>query len=123
MGGGLIRIYNTMSGAKQPFAPISEGKVGIYVCGPTVYSFIHIGNARTFTTFDVVVRYLRSRGYAVRYVRNYTDVDDKIIKAASESGEAPGALAARFIEAFRQDAAALHLIEPDVSPKVSDHIG
>jgi cysteinyl-tRNA synthetase len=92
------------------------------VCGPTVYSYVHIGNARTFTSFDVMVRYLRYRGYRVKYVRNYTDVDDKIIKAAHETGEAPVALAARFAEAFREDARALHLLEPDASPKVSENI-
>jgi cysteinyl-tRNA synthetase len=116
----MIRIYNTMTGAKAPFTPISEGKVGIYVCGPTVYSFIHIGNARTFTSFDVIVRYLRYRGYDVRYVRNYTDVDDKIINAAKQTGEDPIALAARFVGEFEADAKALHLIPPDVSPKVSE---
>ncbi|MCI0571841.1 MAG: cysteine--tRNA ligase [Myxococcaceae bacterium] len=107
---------------KEPLVPTREGKVGIYVCGPTVYSYVHIGNARTFTSFDVVVRYLRYRGLDVTYVRNYTDVDDKIIHAAHETGEDPIHLAARFVDAFREDARALHLLEPDVSPKVSDHI-
>jgi cysteinyl-tRNA synthetase len=80
-----IRVFNTMQQAKVPLIPITPGKLGIYVCGPTVYSFVHIGNARTFTSFDTIVRYLRFRGFEVRYVRNYTDVDDKIIKAAHES--------------------------------------
>jgi cysteinyl-tRNA synthetase len=117
-----INVFNTMTGRKQPLTPITEGQIGIYVCGPTVYSFVHIGNARTFTSFDVVVRYLRYRGFQVKYVRNYTDVDDKIINAAKETGEDPIALAARFVREFEQDAKALHLIAPDVSPKVSETI-
>jgi len=119
---GQIRVFNTMSQKKEDLTPIVPGEIGLYVCGPTVYSYVHIGNARTFTSFDVVVRYLRYRGFKVRYVRNFTDVDDKIINAAKETGEAAVALAARFVEEFRKDARALHLIEPDVSPKVSDHI-
>ncbi|HEX8441270.1 MAG TPA: cysteine--tRNA ligase [Archangium sp.] len=111
-----------MTMQKESLEPAVPGKLGIYVCGPTVYSYIHIGNARTFTSFDVVVRYLRYRGFQVMYVRNYTDVDDRIIKTAQETGEAPVALAARFVEIFREDARALHLLEPDVSPKVSETI-
>ncbi|MFB1484352.1 cysteine--tRNA ligase [Corallococcus sp. RDP092CA] len=117
-----IRLFNTMSMQKEPLEPLVPGEVKVYVCGPTVYSYIHIGNARTFTSFDVVVRYLRYRGFKVTYVRNYTDVDDKIIKAAHETGEAPVDLASRFVEAFREDARALHLREPDVSPRVSETI-
>ncbi|MCP3141224.1 cysteine--tRNA ligase [Pyxidicoccus sp. QH1ED-7-1] len=111
-----------MTMQKELLETAVPGEVGVYVCGPTTYSYIHIGNARTFTSFDVVVRYLRHRGMKVRYVRNYTDVDDKIIKAAAETGEAPVALSARYVEIFREDARALHLLEPDHSPKVSDHI-
>ncbi|HEY0881317.1 MAG TPA: cysteine--tRNA ligase, partial [Archangium sp.] len=117
-----IRIFNTMQQVKVPLLPVNPGKVGIYVCGPTVYSYVHIGNARTFTSFDTVVRYLRSRGFEVRYVRNYTDVDDKIIKAAKETGEDAIALAARFVKEFEADAARLRLLPPDVSPKVSETI-
>jgi cysteinyl-tRNA synthetase len=117
-----LRIFNTLSNQKEEFVPAVAGEVRLYVCGPTVYDYVHIGNARTFTAFDVVVRYLRHRGMAVRYVRNFTDVDDKIIKAARETGETPLALSKRYIEEFEKDAAALKLIEPDVSPKVSDHL-
>ncbi|MFO0597043.1 MAG: cysteine--tRNA ligase [Myxococcaceae bacterium] len=117
-----IRVFNTMVGAKVPLQPIVPGKLGIYVCGPTVYSFVHIGNARTFTSFDTIVRYLRFRGFEVKYVRNYTDVDDKIIKAAKETGEDPIALAARFVNEFEADCRQLRLIQPDVSPKVSETI-
>ncbi len=122
MAAASIRLFNTMTMQKESLEPAVPGKLGVYVCGPTVYSYIHIGNARTFTSFDVVVRYLRYRGFQVTYVRNYTDVDDKIIKAAHETGEEPVALAARFVEIFREDARALHLLEPDVSPKVSETI-
>jgi cysteinyl-tRNA synthetase len=117
-----IRIFNTMQQTKVPLAPREPGKLGLYVCGPTTYSYVHIGNARTFTSFDVVVRYLRARGFAVRYVRNYTDVDDKIIRAAAETGEPAVALSARYIREFEIDAAALRLLPPDVAPRVSETI-
>jgi cysteinyl-tRNA synthetase len=117
-----IRVFNTLQQQKVPLEPLTPGKIGIYVCGPTVYSYVHIGNARTFTSFDTIVRYLRHRGFEVRYVRNYTDVDDKIIKAAKETGEDPIALAARYVREFEVDAAALKLLKPDVSPKVSETI-
>ena len=117
-----IRVFNTMQQTKVPLQPVTPGKVGIYVCGPTVYSFVHIGNARTFTSFDTIVRYLRYRGFEVKYVRNYTDVDDKIIKAAKETGEDAIALAARFVREFEADAKQLRLLPPDVSPKVSETI-
>jgi cysteinyl-tRNA synthetase len=117
-----IRAFNTLQQDRVPLVPIVPGKIGIYVCGPTVYSYVHIGNARTFTSFDTIVRYLRYRGFEVRYVRNYTDVDDKIINAAKQTGEGALELAARFIREFETDAAALHLLAPDVSPKVSETI-
>jgi len=117
-----IKVFNTLSGQKEDLVSLQPMTLGIYVCGPTVYSYIHIGNARTFTSFDVIVRYLRYRGFKVTYVRNYTDVDDKIIHAAKESGESPFSLAARFIEEFEKEAAALGLMPPDVAPRVSDHL-
>src|SRR5215813_10085125 len=117
-----IKVFNTLSGQKEDLVPLKPMTLGIYVCGPTVYSYVHIGNARTFTSFDVIVRYLRYRGFKVTYVRNYTDVDDKIIQAAKESGESPLSLAARFIVEFEKEAAALGLMPPDVAPKVSDHL-
>ena len=117
-----IRVFNTMDQSKVPLVPISPGKLGVYVCGPTVYSYVHIGNARTFTSFDTIVRYLRFRGFEVKYVRNYTDVDDKIIKAARETGEDAIALAARFVREFEADMKQLRLLPPDVSPRVSETI-
>ncbi|MBF5041463.1 cysteine--tRNA ligase [Aggregicoccus sp. 17bor-14] len=122
MAATSIKLFNTMTMQKEPLETLEPGAVGIYVCGPTVYSYIHIGNARTFTLFDVVVRYLRYRGLRVNYVRNCTDVDDRIIKTAMESGEEAVAVSARFIQAFVEDARRLKLLEPDVAPKVSDHL-
>ena len=117
-----LSVYNTLTRRKEPLEPLRRGEVRLYVCGPTVYSWVHIGNARTFTVFDVVVRYLRYRGYRVSYVRNYTDVDDKIINAAREVGEDPAALAERFVQAFEEDARGLGLLPPDVSPRVTEVI-
>ena len=117
-----LSVYNTLTRRKEPLEPLRPGEVRLYVCGPTVYSWVHIGNARTFTVFDVVVRYLRYRGYRVSYVRNYTDVDDKIINAAREAGEDPAALAERFVQAFEEDARGLGLLPPDVSPRVTEVI-
>ena len=115
-------MFNTLTRRKEELVPLRPGELGIYVCGPTVYDYVHIGNARTFTAFDVIVRYLRYRGFRVTYVRNFTDIDDKIIEAARASGEDAIALAARFVEEFRKDAGALRMLEPDFSPKVSDHL-
>ena len=117
-----LSVYNTLTRRKEPLEPLKPGEVRLYVCGPTVYSWVHIGNARTFTVFDVVVRYLRHRGYRVSYVRNYTDVDDKIINAAREVGEDPAALAERFVQAFEEDARGLGFLPPDVSPRVTQVI-
>ncbi len=115
-------VYNTLTRRKEPLEPLHPGEVRLYVCGPTVYSWVHIGNARTFTIFDVVVRYLRHRGYRVSYVRNYTDVDDKIINAAREAGEDPAALADRYVQAFEEDARGLGLLPPDIAPRVTEVI-
>jgi cysteinyl-tRNA synthetase len=115
------QIYNTLSGAKEPFAPQTPGRVGIYVCGPTVYDMSHVGHARVYVAFDTVVRYLRRR-YEVSFVRNYTDVDDKIIKRAAEVGEPPAELAASFIREFETDMDALGVLRADVQPRVTDHI-
>jgi cysteinyl-tRNA synthetase len=117
-----IRVFNTLKQQKVPLEPLTPGKLGVYVCGPTVYSYVHIGNARTFASFDVIVRYLRFRGFEVRYVRNYTDVDDRIIAGANATGQTSAEFAAQFIREFEVDAAALHLLKPDVSPKVSETI-
>lgn len=102
--------------------PIEPGKVRMYVCGPTVYNYIHIGNARAAVSFDTIRKYLEFRGYAVRYVSNFTDVDDKILRAARETGEEPRTLAERFIQAYHDDTGALNVAQADVHPTVTDNI-
>lgn len=117
-----FRVFDTMTDTKVPVEPIDPGKIRMYVCGVTVYDLTHIGHARVFVFFDVVQRFLRHLGYDVTYVRNHTDVDDKIIKRADEVGEDPLALAQRFIDALDEDMGRLHVHHADVEPKVSDHI-
>lgn len=102
--------------------PIEPGKVWMYVCGPTVYNYIHIGNARATVAFDTIRKYLEFRGYAVRYVSNFTDVDDKILRAAHEAGEEPRTLAERFIQAYHDDTGALNVAQADIHPTVTDNI-
>src|SRR5512138_2779884 len=117
-----IVLHDTLTGAKKELVPLEPGKIRFYACGPTVYDWSHVGHARSYVVWDVVVRHLRARGYAVTYVRNFTDVDDKIIKRASERGEDPIAMAARFAEEFDRDMDALGNLRPDVAPRVSGHI-
>ncbi len=117
-----IQIYNTLTRKKEPFIPLEEGKVSMYVCGPTVYNYIHIGNARPVIAFDTVRRYLEYRGYDVNFVSNFTDVDDKIIATANELGEEVGELTERFIQAYFEDVSALGCNEADAHPRVTDHI-
>lgn len=117
-----IKIYNTLSGKKEEFKPISPNKVGIYVCGPTVYDSCHIGHARAAVVFDVIVRYLRKRGYKVIYVRNYTDVDDKVINRANEERVDFLEIANRYIKEYERDMATLGVLPPDIAPRVSEHI-
>jgi cysteinyl-tRNA synthetase len=116
-----LQIFNTLTGEKEPLAPRVAGKLGVYVCGPTVYDMAHIGHARAYVAFDTVVRYLRRR-FDVTYVRNYTDVDDKIIKRAAEVGEEPFALSQRFIREFEADMHALGVRNADIQPKVTEHM-
>ncbi|MBL4606625.1 MAG: class I tRNA ligase family protein, partial [Pseudomonadales bacterium] len=118
----MLNIYNTLSKTKEEFHPINEGRVGMYVCGITVYDYCHIGHARVMVAFDVIVRHLRTRGYDVNYVRNITDIDDKIFKRAKENGEDYKTLTARFIEAMHEDERALNVLQPDSEPRASDHI-
>ncbi|XP_024023605.1 cysteine--tRNA ligase, chloroplastic/mitochondrial isoform X1 [Morus notabilis] len=115
-------VYNTMSRKKEVFRPKVEGKVGMYVCGVTAYDLSHIGHARVYVTFDVLYRYLKHLGYQVCYVRNFTDVDDKIIARANELGEDPINLSRRYCEEFNQDMVYLHCLHPAVEPRVSDHM-
>ncbi|MFD2730022.1 cysteine--tRNA ligase [Enterococcus camelliae] len=118
----MIQIYNTLTRKKERFQPIEEGKVKMYVCGPTVYNYIHIGNGRSTVSFDTIRRYLEYRGYEVTYVSNFTDVDDKIIRTAKELGESASEVADRFIAAFYEDTEALHVQKASLNPRVMDHI-
>ena len=118
----MLQIYNTLSRSKQIFKPIVPGKVKVYVCGMTVYDFCHIGHARVMIVFDMVVRWLRASGYEVLYVRNITDIDDKIINRAVENGEPIAALTQRFIDAMHTDSDELGLIHPDQEPRATDFI-
>ncbi|WP_226647362.1 cysteine--tRNA ligase [Mesobacillus subterraneus] len=115
-----IKIYNTLTRNKEEFIPLEEGKVKMYVCGPTVYNYIHIGNARPAIVFDTVRRYLEFRGYDVRFVSNFTDVDDKLIKAANELGEDVPTIAQRFINAYFDDVHALGCKTADAHPRVTE---
>jgi len=117
-----LRIYNTLSSSKEEFKPINPGKVGMYVCGVTVYDNCHIGHARANVAFDVVYRYLRHSGYDVTYVRNYTDIDDKIINRANKDGVAFNVISERYIQAFDEDMARLHLAIPTHQPKATEYV-
>jgi cysteinyl-tRNA synthetase len=118
----MLSIYNTLTRRKEVFTPIEPGKVKMYVCGPTVYDFFHIGNARTFTVFDMVYRWLRTTGYAVNYARNITDIDDKIIDRANENGEPMDTLTARMIDALHEDCDRLKLERPTLEPRATRHV-
>ena len=118
----MLKIYNSLSREKQTFEPIDPGRVRMYVCGMTVYDYCHLGHARVMVVFDVVRRWLRALGYQVTYVRNITDIDDKIIKRAQDSGESVAALTARFIEAMNEDNAALRVEKPDFEPRATDYV-
>lgn len=118
----MVKIYNTLTRAKEEFVPIVAGEVHMYVCGPTVYNYIHIGNARSAIAFDTIRRYLEYCGYKVTYVSNFTDVDDKIINGAKKTGEAPLELAQRFIDAFMEDTAALGIEPATAHPRASEMI-
>ncbi len=104
-----MKVYNTLTKKKEEFVPLEEGKVKMYVCGPTVYNLIHIGNARPMIVFDTVRRYMEHKGYKVNYVSNFTDVDDKIIKAANEEGVEPSAISERYIEECKKDMKGMHV--------------
>ena len=117
-----MKIYNTLSKRKEEFVPIEEGKVRMYVCGPTVYNLIHIGNARPMIVFDTVRRYMEHKGYQVNYVSNFTDVDDKIIKKAAEEGVDASVISARYIEECKKDMAALNVRPATTHPLATNEI-
>jgi cysteinyl-tRNA synthetase len=117
-----LKLYNTATRMKEDFQPLEQGKVGMYVCGVTVYDLCHIGHARSAIVFDVLVRYLRSRGLEVTYVRNFTDVDDKIIDRARQKGKDPKDLAQEFIDAFYEDMGSIGVLHADIEPRATEHI-
>ncbi|BCA91991.1 MULTISPECIES: cysteine--tRNA ligase [Halomonadaceae] len=117
-----MHIYNTLTRRKEPFKPLVDGKVSMYVCGMTVYDYCHLGHARVMVAFDVITRYLRHRGYDVTYVRNITDIDDKILKRAEENGEPIDALTERMIAAMHEDEARLNVLPPSQEPRATRHI-
>lgn len=118
----MLKIYNTLTRKKETFTPKVVGKVGMYVCGMTVYDYCHIGHARVMVVFDTVARYFRHSGYELTYVRNVTDIDDKIIHRANENGEEIGKLTERFIAAMHEDERALNVLPPDIEPKATQSI-
>ena len=118
----MLEIYNSLTRQKATFTPIEPGKVRMYVCGMTVYDYCHLGHARVLVVFDVVSRYLRQSGYDVTYVRNVTDIDDKIINRANENNEPFSSLTDRFIEAMHEDAAALGVLPPDKEPRATAYM-
>ena len=118
----MVRIYNSLTRRKEDFRTIEDGKVKMYVCGPTVYNYIHIGNARPAIAFDTVRRYLEYKGYDVDYVSNFTDVDDKLIRASMELKEEVPVIADRFIDAFFEDTGALNVKRATEHPRVMDHM-
>ncbi|SDH79493.1 cysteine--tRNA ligase [Pseudomonas panipatensis] len=117
-----LSIYNTLSKTKEPFRPLVGNQVRMYVCGMTVYDFCHIGHARVMVAFDVIARWLRQRGYDLTYVRNITDIDDKIIRRAQENGESFDALTERMIAAMHEDEGRLSVLRPDIEPRATGHI-
>ena len=117
-----MKIFNTMTRKKEDFIPVKDGKASIYVCGSTVYDFIHIGNARPMVVFDTLRRYLAYRGYDVTYVQNFTDIDDKMIRRANESGITVKELGDRFINEFYTDAKGLGILPASVNPRATEHI-
>ena len=118
----MLKIYNSLSRDKQTFTPIEAGKVRMYVCGMTVYDYCHLGHARVMVVFDMISRWLRASDYQVTYVRNITDIDDKIIKRANENNETIGVLTQRFIDAMDEDSARLGIIRPDIEPRATEYI-
>src|SRR3954467_10009101 len=117
-----LKIYNTLARDKQMFVPIAPGKVGMYVCGMTIYDYCHIGHARMMMAFDVIYRWLKASDYQVTYVRNITDIEDKIIKRAVENGESIYSLTSRFTQYMDEDTRALGILSPDVVPRATQYV-
>lgn len=118
----MLYLYNTLTRKKEKFVPIHPGKIGIYVCGITVYDHCHLGHARSMVSFDVIVRFLRFENYEVKYIRNITDIDDKIINRAVEKGISIDALTSQYIQSMRDDTLALNVLSPDIEPRATEHM-
>lgn len=118
----MIQLYNTLSFKKEEFVPLEPGHVKMYACGPTVYNFFHVGNARCFTVFDMLRRYLEYRGYEVTFVQNFTDIDDKVIRRAGEEGVAYSEIAARYIKEYFTDAEGLGIRPATIHPLATDNM-
>src|SRR6187399_27647 len=118
----MLSIHNSLTGKQEPFRPLVAGAVRMYVCGITVYDYCHIGHMRMLVAFDVIQRYLRYSGYRVTYVRNITDIDDKIIRRAAERGESIDQLTARYITAMEEDAGRMGVARPDHEPRATAHL-
>lgn len=118
-----MKVYNTLTRKKEEFVTLKPGEVSMYVCGPTVYNFFHIGNARTFIVFDTVRRYLEYRGYRVKFIQNFTDIDDKMIKKANEENTTVKELGDRYIAEYYKDADALNIERATVNPRATEFIG
>ena len=118
-----MKIFNSMTGKKEELNPLTPGQFNIYACGPTVYNYVHIGNARPLIVFDTLRRYLEYRGYKVNFVQNFTDVDDKMIRVAAEEGITVKELGDRFIDEYFKDAQALNVRPATIHPKATEHIG
>ncbi len=118
----MIKVHNTLTGTKENFTPREEGKVGMYVCGPTVYNYIHVGNGRAYLVFDIIKRYLRYKGFKVTHVQNFTDVDDKIINRAQEENKTVAEITRKYEQAFLDDMFALNVLPPDITPRATEHI-
>src|SRR5687768_14914589 len=117
-----MKIYNTMTRTKEELVPLTPGEIRMYSCGVTVYDLSHVGHARMLIVFDMIARYLRFAGYRVTFVRNFTDIDDKIIRRANQEGVAAHEISERYIAEFRQDVVALGALPPEVEPKATDHV-
>src|SRR5438874_10389259 len=117
-----MKLYNTVTRAKEEFVPLTAGEVKMYSCGVTVYDLSHVGHARMMIVFDTISRYLRFAGYRVTFVRNFTDIEDKIIRRANQEGVSASEISERYVAAFRDDIAALGVMAPEVEPKATEHV-
>ena len=117
-----MRVYNSLTRKKEEFIPLTPGEIKMYVCGPTVYNYFHIGNGRTFIIFDTIRRYFEYRGYKVKFVQNFTDIDDKMIKKANEEGTTVSDIGDRYIDEYYKDADGLNIMRASINPRATEYI-